>query len=83
MGGFSGNAAVSKASLSSSAPQQVFHSNQMRAFPDLNRINSFYSPTLLMNDGVLTGEQVVDAVTRGLRAGEAQYPTVKVWPPNS
>jgi len=37
-----------------------------------------YSPTLLMNDGVLTGDQVVDAVTRGLRAGEAQYPTVKV-----
>ena len=42
-----------------------------------------FSPTLLMNDGALTGEQVVDAVTRGLRAGEAQYPTVKVWSPNS
>ena len=35
-----------------------------------------------MNDGALTGEQVVEAVTRGLRAGEAQYPTVKVWSTN-
>ena len=34
-----------------------------------------------MNDGALTGEQVVEAVSRGLRAGEAQYPTVKVWSP--
>merc|ERR1712029_1067346 len=37
-----------------------------------------YSPTLLLKDGMLKGDQVVEAVSRGLRLGEADHPGVKV-----
>jgi len=37
-----------------------------------------YCPTLLLKNGLLSGDQVVEAVSRGLRAGEADHPGVKV-----